>query len=74
VSGRTIFWLLAAGCWLLAVCSDASWSWYKNRQSEIQERRQRRMMSKHSYVEVLEEEPNRNWTISQRGRFEMEKR
>jgi len=32
------------------------------------------MTSKHSYVEVLEEEPNRNWMISQRGRFEMEKR
>lgn len=32
------------------------------------------MTSKHSYVEVLEKEPNSNWTIIQRGRFEMEKK
>jgi hypothetical protein len=43
--------------WPLAVCSDANWSWQKNRQSEIEERRQRRVTSKHSYLEVLEEAP-----------------
>jgi len=32
------------------------------------------MTPKHSYVEVLGEEPNRNRTMSQRGRLEMEKR
>ena len=36
-------------------------------QSEIEERRQRRIASKHLYVEVLEEEPNRNWTKKLNG-------
>jgi hypothetical protein len=32
------------------------------------------MTLKHSYVEILEKEPKRNWRINQGGRFEMGKR